>query len=377
MAIYGTTLSLYLEQKWDKAYSAYLDPDEMNRIIREGIFRAAERKYMGDNTQKDYDELSVLMRTNKVYGLNANQLLLSKLTIVSATIAGIAPAIVTVTTQLPHNIVTGDSVTIAGIVGISTTAPSVSPNGTFTVTVTSTTSFTYSLGNVTTIVDTYTANSGSVENVTLAGTNKMVPDYYHYFTAKSKYTTALTAVITAVTRTAVMVVTTDTAHNLRTGDSVTISGATGTGALITNLNATHKVTMISRTKFSIPASGVSGTYTSGGAITLNQYRNYMDVLTSNEKITEFKPSKQRPKVEFAEKLLKVHPLDETCSEITLDYMCLPAIEIDVADSANDLTKYYTDKFLYFIMDTIVQDFAAQARDMGLYQTGTQAIIDNP
>ncbi len=378
MAIYGTTLDLYLQQKWDKAYSLYLDPVEMNRLIRECIFRAAERKYMGDNTQKDYDELSVLMKTEKVFGLNNNKLLLSKLTISTATVAGIAPAIVTINTLTPHNVAVGDSVTITGITGISTTGPSTNPNGTFTVaTVPSTTSFTYSLGAVTTIVNTYALNSGSITNVTLAGVNKMVPDYYHYFTARAKYTEALTPTITAVSRTAVMVVTTSSAHNLRTGDSVTIAGATGSGTLITNLNATHRVTMISRTKFSVPASGLSGTYTSGGTLTLNKYRNYLDVETSNEKTTEFKPSKLYPKVEFAEKLMKLYPDDSVASEVTLDYLSLPAIEIDVADATNDLTKYYTDKFLYFIMDTTLQDFATQARDMGLYQTGTAAMVDNP
>lgn len=379
MAIYGTTLALYLEQKWDKAYSAYLDPTEMNRLIRECIFRAAERKYMGDNTQKDHDELSVLVKTNKVFGLNSNQLLLSKLTISGATIVGTAPAIVTITTLTPHNVAVGDTVTIAGIVGISTSGPSVSPNGAQTVaTVPTAYTFTYSLGAVTGVTNTYTANSGSITNLVLGTTNKMVPDYYHYLEGRAKFTETQSVTVTGVTAAASMVVTTSAAHNLRTGDSITISGVTGTGAIPTNLNATHTITKINNTKFSVPASGVGGTYASGGAIVLNIYsRNVIDVWTSNEKATFYQPTKWYPKAEFAEKLMKVNPLDSTCSEITMDYVCLPAIDIDVEDDTSDLTLYYTEKFLYFIMDTVVQDFAAQVRDMGLYQTGTQAIIDNP
>ena len=51
-----------LQQKYDKAYSQYLDNAKANRLIKEAIYRLVDKLYSNLDTQKEYDELIELIQ---------------------------------------------------------------------------------------------------------------------------------------------------------------------------------------------------------------------------------------------------------------------------------------------------------------------------
>jgi hypothetical protein len=61
-----------LQQKIDKAYSAYIDTTKANRLIEETILRLCEKLYSTLDTQKEYDELWSLLVKDEVKSV-ANQ----------------------------------------------------------------------------------------------------------------------------------------------------------------------------------------------------------------------------------------------------------------------------------------------------------------
>ena len=62
----GAEFYTLLQQKIDKAYSAYIDTGKANRIIEDTVFRLCERVYRDLDTQKDYDELWSLLIKDEV-----------------------------------------------------------------------------------------------------------------------------------------------------------------------------------------------------------------------------------------------------------------------------------------------------------------------
>lgn len=62
----GAQFYTLLQQKIDKAYSAYIDTGKANRIIEETIFRLCEKVYRDLDLQKEYDELWSLVIKEEV-----------------------------------------------------------------------------------------------------------------------------------------------------------------------------------------------------------------------------------------------------------------------------------------------------------------------
>lgn len=62
----GADFYTLLQQKIDKAYSAYIDTGKANRIIEETIYRLCERTYRDLDAQKEYDELWSLLIKDEV-----------------------------------------------------------------------------------------------------------------------------------------------------------------------------------------------------------------------------------------------------------------------------------------------------------------------
>jgi hypothetical protein len=60
----GAEFYLQLQQKYDKAYSQYLDSTKANRLIKEGMYRLVDKICSVLDTQKEYDELSELIKYN-------------------------------------------------------------------------------------------------------------------------------------------------------------------------------------------------------------------------------------------------------------------------------------------------------------------------
>jgi len=58
----GAEFYLQLQQKYDKAYSQYLDTTKANRLIKEAMYRLVDKISQLMDTQKEFDELSELIR---------------------------------------------------------------------------------------------------------------------------------------------------------------------------------------------------------------------------------------------------------------------------------------------------------------------------
>jgi hypothetical protein len=188
---------------------------------------------MSGNTEALYNGTFTITVTSPTqFGYNVNLPTVSTITRVTTT--------ATLTTASPHGLSTGNSVTVSGA------APALF-NGTFTITVTSPTQFTYTMGG-TPASDATTPGSYVVNIVT----------------------TSITRVGTLAT------LTTSTPHNLVTGNTVLVSGATPA-----DFNGTYVVTVLNPTQYTYtmsttPASnatvvGTQGRVLSANATTIGDY----------------------------------------------------------------------------------------------------------
>jgi hypothetical protein len=75
----GAQFYTLLQQKIDKAYSAYIDTAKADRIIEDTIYRLCERVYRDLDSQKDYDELWSLLIKDEVKAVAAPYIDLSSL----------------------------------------------------------------------------------------------------------------------------------------------------------------------------------------------------------------------------------------------------------------------------------------------------------
>jgi hypothetical protein len=75
----GAQFYTLLQQKIDKAYSAYIDTGKADRIIEDTIYRLCERIYRDLDAQKDYDELWSLLVKDEVQTVTAPYIDLSSL----------------------------------------------------------------------------------------------------------------------------------------------------------------------------------------------------------------------------------------------------------------------------------------------------------
>jgi uncharacterized protein (DUF1800 family) len=189
-------------------------------------------------------------------------------------IAGVAvgnPA--TVTTQSDHGLTTGDSVTISGVTG-GTTSPTI--NGTYPVTVTGPATFTVPV-NCTTATNANTGTIVGANTLTVAATGIATANYSQAAGSNtltvsmagpptnvtvlgSNTTAAFTAPATLANPTTL----TATGHGLVTGDVVLIAGITN-GTFSPTINGNQTVTVIDANTFTVPvnctvANTVLGTF---------------------------------------------------------------------------------------------------------------------
>lgn len=74
------------------------------------------------------------------------------------------------------------------------------------------------------------------------------------------------------------------------------------------------------------------------------------------------------------RMLKLTP---NAVSITVDYIRTPPHTIDVANTTTLLTDFYSQKFLYYLMDECAVSFSASIRDYQAKQSASQDIINNP
>ena len=341
----------YFEQKTDKDYTGFLDKAKTKRLFKDTLFRLLDQKIANLGGQRSTNEIGNLLKLGRIYSINNNKIVLGKTPIVNVTV--INATTFEVTTGFDHNMITGDSAVISGVSG-TLTIPTI--NATLPVTV---------IGPSTFRVTVASATGVAVINTGNAYTSKQIQDYYATWAVKPTFLTETKYSITKATNTSPIRITVTRTNNLRTGDTVNITGSLGN----TNANGTHYLKKISPTTadlyadnlFAVPVAG-SGAYTTGGKL-VQVISDWAKPLVSDKKIAPL----SRATIDFlkfdeGDHALRFMPSDNVCSEIEIDYISTPK-EIDFSDTDTDYTLYYNERFLYLLIDKAAENFEAQIRDV--------------
>ncbi len=363
----GATLSSYFDVKVNAAYTGYLDNTKKNRLFKDALISLTERIYRSDYDIKEWDEITYVTRTNVAYTPTSNILNTSVLQVVLVTI-GSATAFV-ITTGLPHGLITGQSVTIRGVAGSLTMNTA---NTTTTVTVISATTFSITVGSAT---GTYTANTGTVV------TPSTISDYWHLLAIKTLFNTPIynLNVENASNRSPILV-TLSKRSIIRTGSIINISGVLGNtaanGTWYARVMNDFSILLYSDSNLQTPSVG-NGLYTKGGTVSIvNDTIASAYTSTMKQGVLNL-PTPQDPRFEIADNKIKIYPLDQPCSSVSLDYIRVPSVVIDVTDAVTDLTLYYPEKYLIAVINEAATMYAIMKRDMELLQVSSNEQQKNP
>lgn len=207
-----------------------------------------------------------------------------------------------------------------------------------------------------------------------------ISDYSNLFSVKAKFAQLIPGLaITNATNATPILVTFTGYNNIRTGEQLTISGVVGNPAA----NGTFYVNKINNNQFKLYSdksltTGVAGngTYSSGGTISRVFY-NYCQPLVSDKKIDPYAQGTVRvPRFEIANQAIKIYPSDSTCSEISVDYLAIPSLFIDVSNGSTDIELTYPIDLLYDIADRFAQLFSESFKDGDLFQMSNFEIQKN-
>lgn len=334
----GEDLFKYLKNSVDQEYSGYLDNTKADRLFRETVIEVIEQKYRSPETQKQNDEISNLILLDQEITVRGNRVRTVPLSISDLVFAGTTA---TLTFNVPHQLVTGDSFTISNSEGFT---PSM--NTQFTVgAVISDLVFQFTIPVTT---GAWVANTGQVTH------DFMYPDMMHPLTMKSTFVDSDRNSVSSL-NSATGMIRLSSASNIRTGSRIRITNGLG----VTGLNTDHYVKVQSRlgdkmylfqdSALMIP-SVLSGTY-QGGAVMRLIVDEYMTKLFPDRRIA---PSSQgdvwTPKYGTDDNGFNIYPLNETCTNLTADYIRNPVVTIDTTDDAIDLELYYPFKLLMHIKD---------------------------
>ncbi len=361
----GQDVKLYFQQRADFSYTGYLDDQKLNKMFRNGIYLACDKKYLTLEEQKTFDEMAALITTKQVYQINNNQIATAPTPIVSIIQAGLA---LIVTTYFPHNLVTGDLVDLSNIQGVTTT-PTV--NGTFSVTTITPTKFRIIINSGS--AAGYVANTGQVVHA------KLIADYLHIYAVRCKFIEPLLGLVATRTQGFSPINVYFSARNkIRTYQQIqlaNISPANGTW-YARQLNHTG-VSLWTDADLTSPSTGGVDADGLSGRVNLVWYEDAKPKFADRNIDPYEKETVELPKFETAGKFLKFYPDNRVCSEITIAYFTKPPKELDVTDSTTDLELWYPAKFIYYMTDVILRLFSTPLRDTLLSQEVSQELIENP
>ena len=221
----------------------------------------------------------------------------------------------------------------------------------------------------------FTPTSNTLDLI-VGGANMV--DYHHVMNVKAKYVVAFTGIsITSATATSPLRITLSGEVNLRDGEAVLISGvnAQANGTRYVKRYKDDLFGLYSDARLTTPIVGVTS-FSGNGTISRIIYNDAYD-MKSNRKFSDLnKPTQYNPYYEIANTVMKIYPLDQVCSEITMDYVSVP-VYIDVANSTTDLLGIYSLRFIYFIADETARLMAMSMRDDNLMMQSQSEITNQP
>lgn len=357
--ITGNYLFRYLAQKVQESYSSYLSPSYAQRLFLDAFLSILKREYDTVQDQEARDAINFLIKTEQSFSLNNNRIYERPLTISSLSLIG---ATASLTTILPHNLILNDTITITGVQGFAGVL-----DGTYTATPTGTNSL-----DITVVpqLGAYIPNSGSLYAV-----GKQMTDYWEMIQVSARYDVLYQdLLITAASSATPIVIKVNKRSNLRSGQRVFISGVTGNldannDRYIKKLND-YTFALYKNANLTDPTVGTT-TYNGGGVIFATEYNECRPFYPKTQISVIADPTVQAPKWKDSEKYLKFFPTDPSCTAITIDYYAFPSVVIDPLDTSLDLSNFYNEKFLMYLVDRAATLFAIPARDPLLYQQSAQ------
>ncbi len=362
--ITGQTLYRYFQQKCSQDYSIFAGGIiKANRLFLDAILAVFEDRFKGVESQKYRDDLNYLINTQKVFAINNNCILEAPLQI---TYISFQASTATITTYLPHNLIDGDEVTLAGVQG--TIVPTI--NNSFPVLIQSETSFTIPF---TWSSGAYTDNTGTVTY------DKLIADYWQMVQVSARYDVLYYGLsLLKVTTTTPIQITVDKRTSIRTGTQCRIvqnNSQPDLGDVYVKKLNDFTLELYHDAKFQRPVHGITG-WTSGGLIYKVNYKYAKPFLPKTAISPLVNPAPEDPRWKDSEKKLVFFPLDSVCSEITIDYLKTPDVVVDCGNDTIDLTLYYNEKFLLHLVDKAAQIFAMPARDEILYNQSSASLQQN-
>lgn len=261
----GAQFWSYLQQKIDKAYSAYLDNTKANSLVKESMYRMVDKFWRSQSLEREADEMFSLL-------------------------------------------IKGASITpVAGVIKIST----------------------------------------------------LLPNYMHIMYLEGNWEIPFT--VTSVSGTTLTAVN----HTLRKGQSVKVGANT------------YTVVKVKGNTFDLGTTGLTpATYYQLISREVRQ-------MQSDRKGSPFhKANMVTPRFEAQSdgtttpESFKITP-SANLATVTIDYVRIPPLDIDVANTTTALEDYYSSKFLYRLMDECVLNFGTQTKDQLTRQMAQQDLIENP
>lgn len=202
-------------------------------------------------------------------------------------------------------------------------------------------------------------------------------DYHHVMNVKAQYIMPLGVNITAATATTPIRITLSSEVNLRDGEAVQIASvnAQANGIRYVKRLKDDLFELYSDRYLTNPIVGVTA-FTGAGLINRIIYNDAFD-LKSNRKFSNLnKPTVYDPYYEIANTVMKIYPLDLTCTQITMDYISIPTY-IDVTDFTIDYLTIYSERFIYFIADETARLMGMSMRDDNLMMQSQSEITNQP
>jgi hypothetical protein len=362
MAFTGVDFQNAFERRVDKVFNDYYDIDTSidfyKRVLRLGLIE----KYDSLDKQRRYDELRSFIVLDKLIptstnSLSTNRILLQNLDVVASD--GI-----TITTNLPHNFVVGDSVYV-NIIGSLITL-----NADYTVaSIVNSTSFT--INNATSIGDLV---SGYINN-----RNVSITDYLRLNSIKVRYKKKSSIGIAGfnVTPTKVEFIV-DTFSKLRSGDFIGLSDVQGTTFAnddwYIKQTAPKKYQIFEDALLTIPVTG-NAKYLGGGTL----YEFVLSEPVFQEKPDQIsaidKPSFDFPRWYMSEGSLLLQPAQYIYSAY-ISYLRIPPFEIDPTNTTLDLLLYMPQELIEYLVDYAAKMFDLETKDWNSFNFDSNQVITN-
>jgi hypothetical protein len=189
--------------------------------------------------------------------------------------------------------------------------------------------------------------------------NTLLPNYMHIMHITATYEESFT--VTAVSGTTLTAVN----HTLRKGDIVKFG--------VTSYN----VAKVKNDTFDLGTSGLTtGTYKR--VMVRNVYQWQSDRKGGSFHRATLATPRFEPQSDGTStpKSFKISP-PVNLTAVEIDYVRTPPLVIDVANTVTALEDYYSNKFIYRLMDECVLNFGTQTKDQLTRQMSQQDIIENP